>query len=259
MKRIIIILASLAVITLVAAMAVNSITTGMTENAEGFFTAVRQGRMDTAYNHLSQGFKSTISPEELRTYLRRSDLDRYKAAAWDQRDYSGSTGTLAGIVFAEDGTAQPVRLTFIKPGDHWLIHSIDATLPGLARHQITKSVPELEDLSTMTKDTLTDFAHAVNAADFIPFHEQVSAMWQAKAKPGDMLLTFQPFVDSGADLTIYEQVEPAFSEPPVINAKGELVLKGYFPHEAGGMRFDMTYVFEYPAWKLSGLDLSIGL
>lgn len=257
MTRLFALFAFFVTLALLAFFAVNNLTTGMSENADAFFQTVRDGHFDTAYNYLSKGFRNTINPEELRAFLRRGSLDRYMASTWTSRSYHGDSGELEGTIYADDGSVTPLTLDFVREEGEWRIHFIDARLPGLARHEITKDLPDQEVLERMASDTEKLFAEAVEQKDFHTFHAAVSRLWASQASPEELLEAFTPFVERKVDLTGYDQIAPVFSEPPTINADGALVLKGYFPHERGPLRFRMEFVFEYPDWKLRGIDMRI--
>ncbi|MGE4292691.1 MAG: hypothetical protein AB7E32_10830 [Desulfovibrio sp.] len=257
MTRLFALFAFLAALALVGLLVVNNLTTGMSENADAFFQSVREGRFDTAYNYLSKGFRNTVSPAELQAFLRRGSLDRYMTSAWTSRSYTGDSGELEGTIYAEDGSVTPLVLTFVKESDEWRIHFIDARLPGLARKEITKTLPDQELLERMAADTAMLFAEGIEQKDFHPFHAAISTLWSSQVSPEELLEAFAPFIAKHVDLTGYDQISPVFSEPPTINADGVLVLKGYFPHERGLLRFRMEFVFEYPEWKLRGIDMRI--
>lgn len=249
--------AFLAALVLGGFLLVGNLTSGMSENANAFFQTVRDGQFDTAYNYLSKGFRNTVTPRELRAFLRRGSLDRYMTSAWTSREYDGDTGLLKGTLYAQDGTVTPLELTFVRENEDWRIHFIDARLPGLARREITKDIPDQEMLERMASDTAALFAEAVRLKDFHRFHDEIARIWACRATPEELMEAFAPFLAGKSDLTGYDQVAPVFSEPPVINAEDALVLKGYFPHERGPLRFRMEFVFEYPEWKLRGIDMRI--
>lgn len=257
MTRLLALFALLSAIALAMLLVVNNLTSGMPESANSFFQTVREGRFDTAYNYLSRGFRNTVSPEELRAFLRRGSLDRYMTSAWTSRSYNGDSGELEGTIYADDGSVTPLALSFVREEGEWRIHFIDAQLPGLARKEINKDLPDKEVLDRMAADTAKLFAEAVEQKDFHQFHSSISALWASSIGPDDLLEAFQPFISKMVDLTGYDQAPPVFSEPPVVNAEGTLVLKGYFPHERGALRFRMEFVFEYPDWKLRGIDMRI--
>jgi hypothetical protein len=257
MTRLLALFAFFAAVALAGLLVVNNLTTGMSQNADSFFQTVRDGRFDTAYNYLSKGFRNTVSPEELRAFLRRGSLDRYMTSVWTSRSYVGDSGELEGTIYADDGSVTPLVLTFVREEGEWRIHFIDARLPGLARREITKDLPDQEVLERMASDTANLFAEAVEQKDFHQFHASISALWASRISPEELLEAFEPFISKQVDLTGFDQISPVFSEPPTVNADGVLVLKGYFPHERGTLRFRMEFVFEYPEWKLRGIDMRI--
>ncbi len=257
MKRTAIALFLLACLILAIIIVVNSLTTGMAENADEFFLAVSEGQLDTAKNYLSTSFRNSVDPEEFRAYLQSGGLDHYETSAWDSRSYSGSQGKLKGVVYLQDGSLLPIQMVFVQEQNEWHIHSIEVSLPGISPHPAKKSIPPLSNLKFMVLSTTQLFGSCVLSNDFTPFYSQVSALWQSRTSPARLLQAFQPFVDNNIDLSKYGHIGPTFSESPLIDEQGILLLKGYFPHEAGTLSFDLSYTFEYPEWKLLGLNVSL--
>ncbi len=257
MKRAAIAIFLLACLILAIVMVVNSLTTGMTKNAEEFFLAVSEGQLDTARNYLSTSFRNSVDPAEFRAYLQNGGLDRYETSTWDSRSYSGSQGKIAGVVYLQDGSHLPIKMVFVQEKSEWHIHSIEVSLPGISPHTVKKSIPPLNKLEFMASSTIKLFGNCVLTNDFTPFYSQVSALWQSRTSAARLLQAFQPFVDNNIDLSKYDHVDPTFSETPLIDEHGTLLLKGYFAHETETLSFDLRYAFEYPEWKLLGLNVSL--
>lgn len=257
MKRLAIAFFLLSALILALVTIVNSLTTGMAKTADEFLIAVSEDRIDTAMNYLSTGFRNTVAPEEFKAYLKTGGLDKYEIATWDSRSYSRSQGEIEGVVYLDDGSVQPLRLVFVQEQDEWRIQSIEAKLPGISPRAMEKGIPPLSVLERMTTDTIGLFGQCVLSGDFDPFQAEISALWQSRTSPARLLQAFKPFVDRKMNLAEYASAPPVFSQPPALDEDGNLRIKGYFPHEAGTLAFDLTYTFEYPEWKLLGLNVSL--
>ncbi|MGE4553882.1 MAG: hypothetical protein AB7D57_12275 [Desulfovibrionaceae bacterium] len=257
MKKIVILVALLALAAVGALLTVKSLTSGLAATADSFFHSVAQGDMDTAAGHLSTAFTETHSREELAEFLERSSLTHVKAASWDVSNYTGDTGELRGVVFTESGAVVPVRLTFVQEHGAWRIHALDAVLPTLNAAARSGSAPDLDTLEGMVRQALAGLALAVKTEDFARFHQGVSAAWRARTTPADLAAAFAPFVQNGRDLSPYAEVRPVFSATPAIGDDGVLRLRGYAPRPEGRLNFEMDYVFEYPAWKLTSVRLTL--
>ncbi|MBU1247815.1 MAG: hypothetical protein KKB70_03880 [Proteobacteria bacterium] len=257
MKRIALALFLLSALILAMVMVVNSLTTGMEKNANEFFLTVSEGQLDTAMNYLSNGFRNTLDPEEFRAYLQSSGMDTFETSSWDSRSYARSQGEIEGVIYLQDGSVQPVRLLFVLEEDEWRIHSIEAHLPGITPTINIKRLPPLKFLEHMASKTVGLFGKNVSTGDFDPFYRTISALWQSRTSPDQLLEAFKPFVDNHVDLSEFAQVPPVFNEPPLIDSGGVLRLRGYFPHEAGTLSFDLSFTYEYPEWKLLGLNVSL--
>lgn len=257
MKRLAIALFLLSGLILALIIIVNSLTTGMAKTADEFLIAIGEGRVDTAMNYLSTGFRNTVSPDEFQAYLKTGGLDRYESAAWDSRSYSRSQGEVEGVVYLDDGSVQPLKLVFVQEAEEWRIQSIEAKLPGISPRTMEKNIPSLPTLEAMARSTLTLFGSCVKSGDFDPFQAYISALWQSRTSPARLLQAFKPFVDKQVDLAEFAAVPPVFSQPPTLDDNGVLRLTGYFPHEAGTLTFELSFTFEYPEWKLLGLNVSL--
>ena len=256
-KKIVIFIVLLAVAAVGALLTVKSLTSGLAATADSFFLSVAEGDMDTAAGHLSTAFVANHGRQELIDFLERSSLTHVKATSWDVSNYTGDTGELRGVAFSESGAVVPVHLTFVQENGAWRIHALDAVLPTLNATVRSGSVPDLDTLEGMVRQALSALALAVKTEDFARFHQDISAAWRARSTPTDLAQAFASFVQAGQDLTPFAEVRPVFSATPAIGDDGVLHLRGYSPRPGGRLNFEMDYVFEYPAWKLTSVRLTL--
>jgi hypothetical protein len=120
-----------------------------------------------------------------------------------------------------------------------------------------QNVPDEKELKSLTRDSLLSFNQAVQAKDFTAFQKQIAAMWQAQVTPTKLKSIFQTFIDQEIDLTGIKSVDPEFSEPPEIDDRGVLVLKGSYPTTPTKVNFELKYLNEKKAWKLIGIDVNV--
>lgn len=257
MKRFATILFLLSALVLGLLVVVNSLTSGLAKNADEFFSAVRDQRIETARNYLSDGFRERITPSEFEAWLAASSLDRYASSSWDSRTFLGSQGEIRGTIYLENGTVLPAQLVFVNQDDQWRIHSIDVALPGVTPRPGPKAIPALGVLQSLVTQTINRFGESTTSDDFDSFYSSISALWQSRTSPARLRAAFEPFIESGEDPARFATVAPVFSQPPRLDEEGRLHLTGYFPHEAATLGFDLTFTYEYPEWKLLGLNVSL--
>jgi|CZKQ01.1.fsa_nt_gi hypothetical protein len=120
----------------------------------------------------------------------------------------------------------------------------------------TSKLPKDKELKTLVFDSLFAFNKAVQAKNFAQFHqEQLSSQFQKQVPLDKFTAAFQVFIDKGYDISNIAKSEPIFDVPPAIDSDGLLVLKGHYPTQPNRVTFDLTYIYESPAWKLLGLNV----
>ena len=120
----------------------------------------------------------------------------------------------------------------------------------------TSKLPKDKELKTLVFDSLFAFNKAVQAKNFAQFHqEQLSSEFQKQVPLDKFTTAFQVFIDKGYDISNIAKSEPVFDTPPAIDSDGLLVLKGHYPTQPNKVTFNLTYVYESPAWKLLGLNV----
>ncbi len=257
MKRLALILTLLSAIVLLFVFVINSMNFGLKETADTFFTALGKKQIKVARTLISTEFRHALSAEEFASYIHSSGLDRYKTAVWEPPSYAHKQGELKGIVHLQDGAVQPIQLFFVKEGKNWYIHSIEAKISGFSPQIDSEKIPPLPVLRTMISTTVQCFGKCVLNNNFEAFYAEISALWQSKTSAAKLLQSFQAFVEQKVDLSAYTVVSPKLSESPRIDEDKKLQLKGYFPHEKGTLYFQLIFIFEYPKWKLYGLNVSL--
>jgi len=257
MKRIFIVVLVIVGLIVALIMGISLMTSATTKTADGFFLAVQENDWDAANSFLAEDFKAATSREELMSFLENSALLNYKSANWSSRSVSGKTGELEGSVETKDGGRVPVTMTLVKEEDGWKILSIQKADAGLVKGESRKTVPDEETLRSMTDSCFQMFALAVNAEDFSEFYADISELWKSQTDAVSLGQNFKVFMDNDIDFTELESLEAIYSEEPFIDEKDILRLNGYYPTQPATTYFKLGYIYEYPDWKLSGINVSI--
>jgi hypothetical protein len=107
-------------------------TSGMTDSAGVFLTAVKEKRDDQAYRSLSEEFRASTSLPEFVAFLDESALRGFKEVSWSSLSIKNSNGKLKGVVTTESGGSVPLELSMLKENGQWRIHSLRKQAAGLA-------------------------------------------------------------------------------------------------------------------------------
>lgn len=232
----------------------------LVEVADKFFGAVAAGDYDTAYQLVSSGFRRSASVEKMREFLESRDLDQYASADWTSWELTTEQGTLEGTINTTDGSTIPVTMVFVKAGEGWRIHYIDAGPAGVSDEEpetADVTMPSDEELESLATQSIMALAAAVNAKDFTGFHEYVAELWQSQTEPEELQGYFQEFVDEGIDMSYVDTLKPIFSAPPSIDEDNVLHLKGYYTSQPSMTYFEFDYLYEYPNWRLIGVNVEV--
>lgn len=119
-------------------------------------------------------------------------------------------------------------------------------------------VPDLETLNKITKESMLSFAQSVIQADFQIFFNHISKRWQVQTSINELEKAFHSFIEQKIDLReLIQNSDPVFSDTPHFNTEHTLLLKGYFPHKDFMTKFELSYIYEFPEWKLVGINVSV--
>jgi hypothetical protein len=118
-------------------------------------------------------------------------------------------------------------------------------------------LPEDPGLENLARQSLVDFAHAVNNRDFKLFHASLASDFQKQITPDQLFSTFRSFSDKKIDLTPIKDLKPQFDSDHYVGKDGQLVLEGSFPTDPTATQFKLTYIFERSEWRLFGIKVLV--
>jgi hypothetical protein len=110
-------------------------TAGIVDAADGFFKAVADHDLPKARTYLSVEFAAASTPDELKGFLDRSALSRFKSSSWTSRKIENSRGELKGKITTTDGGNIPVAIGLVKEKGAWKIYSIQKPEAGVLNGQ----------------------------------------------------------------------------------------------------------------------------
>ncbi len=117
-------------------------------------------------------------------------------------------------------------------------------------------VPSSEALVVMIRSTLLALSHANTTNNYSVLNSLGTRSFQAKNPPRQLASTFQAFRDNRIDMSPVVAIAPQLALQPTIT-NGTLRLVGAFPSRPMQVNFDLNFVPEDGAWKMS--DMAVNL
>jgi len=263
MKKFLAILGGIVIFFVILFSAVFFLTSGMTNVAETFFTAVKSGDMQTAESCLSDGFKATTSMDQLNAFLKSSALEKYKSANWPTRSTEGSKGFLEGTVNTESGDTIPIKIKFIKGENGWKIYAIEKPNAGIIQKKEKEkekeeiTMPTKAQGTALVKKSINEFALSVNEKSMNRFHKHISELWKNQFTVEQLDESFKVFYTAGIDLTVVDNLTPEFDKEPYIDNRNILTISGIFNTSPSKVYFTQNYMQENGQWKLTGFNINV--
>jgi hypothetical protein len=113
------------------------------------------------------------------------------------------------------------------------------------------------EISAMIRSTVVAIHQANTTGNYTVLRDLSALGMYADKSAADLSDFFRPLREAKIDLADTVMLEPLLGEEPKLSNDGVLQLKGWFPREQDNVTFDLTYRFEYGAWRI--LSISIGV
>lgn len=133
----------------------------------------------------------------------------------------------------------------------------DLTAPALtAAAKPQFAVPPAEDLLVMIRSSLLALHHANLTGNYTVLRDLGAPGFQSVNSAARLSDIFRPFRSEGIDLTKCVLVTPQLAQPPGIDSKGRLRLKGLIEISPTSVYFDLLYARVGDTWKLFGISVA---
>jgi hypothetical protein len=152
----------------------------------------------------------------------------------------------------------PLKVKLVNESGQWRVHALEKAPAGLVANAAAPGIPAEDELATMANSSVLQLARAVNANDFSDFHQSIARLWREQTTAEALRDAFRTLIDQKIDLTAIEGRAPEFTEKPMIDDQGRLVLKGRYPLPPTAATFTLKFIFEKSQWKLMGIYVSPG-
>jgi len=107
-------------------------TSGITDTADDFFAAVRDGDYEAAQGYTTQRLQEQTSTDDLREFVEDKGLTNVVDTSWSNRSIKNNTGELTGTAETGSGGTIPMTILFVSEGDEWRIDGFDVQSSGLS-------------------------------------------------------------------------------------------------------------------------------
>jgi hypothetical protein len=241
--------------------------------AREFFDLLRAGRTKDAY-------ESTAFTFQTRQALKGFDADARDAGLIGARDLSlkmrgekPSSALFDGAVTTPAGARLEFDLKMTNEAGAWRVAKLQTLSSGPERapqnrftlvgkqarinQDMGRDTPPQDQIKALTRDSISEFSQGLVAKDFESFYGYISQKWRDQVSKVRLYRAFEPFIENGIDFSDVRDMEPVFDTPPFINPDGLLVVRGYYPTAPNQKRFDLTFIYELPKWRLFGINVQV--
>lgn len=230
------------------------LTSGAAKSADNFFSLIKSGNIDNAYESLSLQFKEKTTSEQFKIFVETSSITDFDSVFWNSRTMNPGVTKLEGSIKTKKSKTIPVEVDLVKEDGQWKILSIDVK-GGVSQE---KAIPSDSDLVKLVNHSMQLFGKGVKGDDFSIFYASISKLWQAQTTPQALRESFKSFIDQKIDIAVLQDTMPVFNEKPAIDENGVLILKGYYAYQDySRIDFQVEYIYEHPDWKLIGIKVGL--
>ena len=131
-----------------------------------------------------------------------------------------------------------------------------AAPPGAIVPSQGSVVPQAQDLLVMIRSSLLALHHANLTGNYTVLRDLGAPGFQSANSAARLSDIFRSFRSSGIDLTKCVLVTPQLAQPPGIDSKGRLRLKGLIEISPTAVYFDLLYLWVGETWKLFGISVA---
>jgi hypothetical protein len=255
MKKLLKVLLAALILIAIAIAVIFYLTSDVTRAADTFFTLVRNGNIQGAYASTAQEFRAATTQPKFEDFLKASAIADYESASWTSRSIRNNVGDLEGSLKTKSGGVIPITIKFVKESGTWKILSMHKPASGIDSD--SPALPPDLELTALADHSVLLLGRAINAGDFRPFYSECSKTWQDQTTPEALGKAFKSFLDQKIDLTVAGGIKPEFSEKPVIDKNGTLIVQGFYPVQKSKINFTFKYIQDAGTWKLLGTKVSM--
>lgn len=157
------------------------------------------------------------------------------------------------------------KLNFGKSALSAILAMLTLMIIGMGCGAEKPSAPPTEaEAQTLVKNTMSEFADAVNKGDFAAFKANTAKEFQSQYTDEQMKTAFKSFIDQKEDavplLRDAAKQNAKFTTPPTVGDEqgySVLPLEGTFDTDPAPLKFKNKYVYQDGKWKLLVIDVRL--
>ncbi|MCX6966923.1 MAG: hypothetical protein NTZ46_03930 [Verrucomicrobia bacterium] len=241
--------------------------------ANDFLQKIGESRFQEAYESTAFAFQAQTTFRNFQATAKDLGLSSGTVfCTWLKDERQERDVRLSGEFISASGKTVPVNLTLIQERNAWRVFALRTptqignkeedrfSLLGKGdgfNSSANHELPSPEALQNLTKSSLLLFNEAAQKGDFNEFYSKVALAWQNNLTVKQLKAAFAPFTDSKVDISEIKQLNPVWDTPPEINSEGILNVAGHYATKPYRTFFALQYIFEFPYWKLYGIQVQI--
>ena len=240
--------------------------------ANEFLTQIGSDKVQEAYDSTAFAFQAGQTFRSFQASVKDLGLTQTSQVRWKQPESKDKEVDLAGDVVVGTGKTLPVTLKLIEERGQWRVFGLVTPKPDDPSRKTQFSlvgkgaafnaadnheVPAPAVLQRLVEESLIQFNEAIQKKNFEDFYNYVSLAWQGQLTPKRLQSAFQPFIDNAVNVGSVRSLIPTFDSPPEVNSEGLLILSGHYQSNPYKIYFDLRFTYEFPHWKLFGVDVQL--
>ena len=127
----------------------------------------------------------------------------------------------------------------------------------MAGSAMAQSVPNPTLQEILIKASLLTFNDANVTGNYSVLHAKLAKPFRDQFSPDKLKEVFKPFADGHIDFDLIAAKPPIASEPSRIDARGVLMLRGYFDTSPSRVTYDLDLIQSDGEWKLIKLNVKV--
>jgi len=241
------------------------------ESVDPFFSLLQKGDTAAAYESTTRAFQTAQTLQGFETQTRELGVAGFQALEWKSKVTQDKEMKWDGEITLKKGGKRILIATLIPESGRWRIYTLRMRTTREDRKdeiqftQIGQSAafnkvykpgpPTNPDAVKLVRETLLKFNESIQQKNFEEFYQFISTNWRMQISLKRMTEAFHGFIDENIDLSPIKDAEIKLDEAPLINQEGFLIVRGQSKLPAYRVKFELTYNYELPKWKLSGIKL----
>lgn len=181
--------------------------------AEGFFTALEEGRVDDAYGMTSALYRAWQDAPTMARYFDRVGASDMKLVPWRDRAVERSQDSdMRGILLSGFGDEIDLQIRMAKEDGIWKVLQVaDPLRTHLGAGMWFQVVPSREELITMVNRDIRSFVDGLEKRDFTDFYyNNMSYKFQIEKPDWIFNTAYKHLMDDDINLTGVHSSEPSF-------------------------------------------------